>query len=356
MNNHSLSFFKKLAIVPGPSGFEDQARALWRAEVEPFCDSVETIAHGSEIATIRGKSQKTSFLLMGHIDQLGLIVRYINDDGFLYFAPIGGVDPDTLISRRVSVMGPKGEIPGIIGKIAFHLQDAEDRKKKLEMHDLWIDIGATSKKQAEEYAPIGTPVVIGEEYIELLNGRIASRIDNRFGAFVVAETLRRLAKKKADLFPTIHGAATVQEESSPGYTGAATVAYHLKPTAAIAVDVNHSVDIPGADKRRFGDARMGAGPIVTIGVASSNKLTDAVRAAAETAGIACQLEYENGRMGTDADAMSTIRSGIPTMSLGNPLRYMHNTVEMGQISDIEQVIDVLEAFILSVREDVTYTP
>ncbi|HMX63189.1 MAG TPA: M20/M25/M40 family metallo-hydrolase [Candidatus Sumerlaeota bacterium] len=356
MSNHSLSFFKKLALVPGPSGFEEQARALWRAEVTPFCDSVETIAHGSEIATLRGKSKATSLLFMGHIDQLGLIVRYISDEGFLYFAPIGGVDPDTIISRRVRVLGPKGEIPGIIGKIAFHLQDGEERKKKLEMQDLWIDIGAVSKKEAEEYAPVGTPVVIGEEYIELLNGRVASRIDNRFGAFVVAELLRRLSKKRERLFATVHGAATVQEESSPSFTGATTVAYHLKPTAAIAVDVNHSMDIPGGDKRKFGDAKMGGGPIISIGVASSKKLIAAVRAAAEGAGIAYQVDYENGRMGTDADAMPVIRAGIPTMSIGNPLRYMHNTVEMGQISDILQVIDILEAFVLSIQEDVSYTP
>ncbi|MEO8377742.1 MAG: M42 family peptidase, partial [Candidatus Sumerlaeota bacterium] len=291
MNSHSLSFFKKLAIVPGPSGFEEQARAVWRDEVAPFCDKVETIAHGSEIATLRGKSERTSVLLMGHIDQLGLIVRYINDEGFLYFAPIGGVDPDTIISRRVRVLGPKGEIPGIIGKIAFHLQDADDRKKKIELHDLWIDIGATSKKEAEEYAPIGTPVVIGEEYIELLNGRVASRIDNRFGAFVVAEVFRRLSKKKDQLYPTVYGAATVQEESSPSFTGATTVAYHLRPTAAIAVDVNHSMDIPGAEKRKFGDAKMGAGPILTLGVSSSKKLVAAVRAAAETAKVPYQLEY-----------------------------------------------------------------
>ena len=356
MTPESLDFFRKLVTTPGPSGFEEPARALWRAEARKVSDTQQTIAHGSEIATLNGKSAKTSFLLMGHIDQLGLIVRYISDEGYLYFAPIGGVDPDTIISRRVRVFGPQGEIAGIIGKIAFHLQDAEDRKKKLEMHDLWIDIGAKNRAEAEEYAPIGTPVIIGEEYIELLNGRVASRIDNRFGAWVVLEVLRRLKAKKDRLFPTVHAAATVQEESSPGFTGATTVAYTLRPTAAIAVDVNHSMDIPGGDKRKFGDAKMGAGPIITVGVTSSNKLTAAVRKAATEAGIAYQLEHENGRMGTDADAMPTIRSGIPTMSIGNPLRYMHNTVEMAQLSDIVGVVDILEAFLLSISAEADFTP
>lgn len=356
MTPHTLDFFRKLLTTPGPSGFEEQARRVWREEVKAFSHEQVTVAHGSEIATIRGKSAKTSILLMGHIDQLGLIVRYVNDEGFLYFAPIGGVDADTLISQRVRVMGPRGEIAGIIGKIAFHLMDAEERKKKLEIHDLWVDIGAKSKAEAEEWAPIGTPIVVGEEYVELLNGRIASRVDNRFGAFVVAEVLRRLWEKQNSLFPTVHGAATVQEETSAAFTGASTVAYRLMPTAAIAVDVNHSMDIPGADKRKAGDAKMGAGAIITVGVSSSNKLVEAVRRAAVDAKIPYQLENENGRMGTDADAMPAMRSGIPTMSIGNPLRYMHNTVEMAQLSDIEGVIEILVAYLLSIDGEVDYTP
>ncbi len=355
MESRALELLKKLVNTPGPSGFEEQARRVWVEAVRPYCDQHLTDVHGTEIATLRGKSQRTAIMLLGHIDQLGLIVRYIDEKGFLYFAPIGGVDVDTVISQPVRVMGPKGTIPGIVGKIAFHLQDPEDRKKKLQLHELWIDIGATSREEAQEYAPIGTPVAVGEGVTELLNGRIAGRIDNRFGAFVVAEVLRRLHGRREELFPTVHAVASVQEETSGRFTGASTAGYRLMPSAAIAVDVNHSMDIPGADKRRAGDAAMGKGAILTVGVSSSNKLAAAIRKAAEQAGMSIQLEYENGRHGTDADAMPVTRTGIPSVSLGNALRYMHNTVEMADLGDIEAVVDVLEAFLLSISQDVDYT-
>lgn len=355
MEASSIDLLKRLVTAPGPSGFEEIARRVWVEAVRPYCDQHLTDVHGTEIATLRGKSQKTTIMLMGHIDQLGLIVRYIDENGYLYFAPVGGVDPDTIISQRVRVLGPKGEIPGIIGKIAFHLQDPDDRKKKLQVHELWIDIGARSREEAEQYAPIGTPVAVGEGVTDLLNGRIAGRIDNRFGAFVVADLLRRLHGRREELFPTVHVVASVQEETSPHFTGASTAAYRLAPTAAIAVDVNHSMDIPGADKRKAGDAAMGKGAILTVGVSSSNRLAAAIRKAGEEAGVPLQLEYENGRHGTDADAMPPSRSGVPSVSVGNPLRYMHNTVEMADLADIEAVVDLLEAFLLSIDQDVDYT-
>lgn len=355
-DKHSYEFFKRLIDVPGPSGFEELARKVWRDEVKPLTHAQQTDVHGSEIATINGKSSRTSFLLMGHIDQLGLVVRYITDDGFLYFAPVGGVDADTYVSQKVRLLGPKGQINGIIGKIAFHLQNEEDRKGKMKLSDLFIDIGAKSKAEAEQYAPIGTPGAVGEGVVELLNNRIAGRLDNRFGAFVIAEVLRRLWAKKDELFVTVHGAATVQEETSPHFTGATTAAYRLNPTAAIAVDVNHSMDIPGADKRLAGDAAMGKGAILTVGVSSSNKLAAHLQRIAREAKIPLQLELENGRHGTDADAVSIVRTGIPAVSLGNPLRYMHNTVEMADLDDIEAVVNLLVEFLLSIREDLNYMP
>lgn len=356
MNADSLKFFRDLLSAPGVSGFEEAAAALWRNRVAPFSDSLHTDVNGSVTATLKGKSEKTSILLLGHIDQIGLIVRYIDENGFLYFAPVGGVDVDTLISQRVKVLGPRGHIPGVVGKVAIHLMDPEQRKKKVDIGDLWVDIGAKTKAEAEEYAPIGTPIMVGDEYIELLNGRFASRVDNRFGAFVISEVLRRLSEKKDRLFPTVHGAATVQEETSIGFTGAANVAYRVRPTAAIAVDVNHSMDIPGAEKKKFGDAAMGKGAILTIGVSTNKPLTRAIQKAAKDAGLTVQLEYDNGRNYTDADAMPGSRTGIAAAVIGNPLRYMHNTIEMAEMADIVAVIDVLEAFLLSIQKDVDYTP
>ncbi|CAN5206081.1 M42 family metallopeptidase [soil metagenome] len=354
----SYEFFKALIAAPSPSGFEEEARRVWRNEVKTFADSHFTNMHGTEIATVKGRSEKTSLLLMGHIDEIGLIVRYISDDGFLYFAQVGGQDEEVFVSQQVRLLGPKGTIRGIIGKNALHLLDEEERRKKSKLHELFIDIGAKTKAEAEEHAPIGTPGVVGiPEVIELLNERVAGRcVDNKFGAFVCAEVLRNVAARKSELYPTIHAAATVQEETSPDFTGATTAAYRINPTAAIAVDVNHSIDVPSTDKRRFGDAAMGKGAILTIGVRSNNKLADAIKKAATGAGITMQYEYDNGRHGTDADAVTSIRSGIPTISIGNPLRYMHTTVEMTQLSDIQAVIDALVAFIMAIESETDFAP
>lgn len=356
MRAQSLEFLKALINTPGPSGFEEAPRKVWREYVAPFADNMLTDSNGSEVATLKGRDPSRSLLLMGHIDQVGLIVRHIDDDGYLHFGAIGGVDPDTVMSQVVRVLGPREEIPGVVGKVAIHLQDVEERKNKLKLDDLWIDIGAKDRQEAELWAPVGTPIVIGSGLVELLNGRVAARIDNRFGAFVVAEVMRRLAEREEPFAPTLHAAATVQEESSRWFSGAAAVAWRLEPTAAIAVDVTHSVDIPGANKRRHGACRMGEGPVVSLGVSTNNRMTAAFRQACASAGLRVQVEAEAGTHGTDADAMGWSRSGVPTLSLGVPIRYMHNTVEMASLEDIEGAVEALEAFILRIPEGVDYTP
>lgn len=352
----SRDFLHRLLDAPSPSGFEEQARAIWRGETAAFSHRQLSDVHGTEIATIDGASKTTSFLLMGHIDEIGVIVRYIDESGMLFFEPVGGQDPDVLISQPVTLLGIEGPVPGIIGKMAPHLQDEDARAKKLKIYDLYIDIGATTKDEAAAAAPIGTAGVVGGPRVMLRNGRFAARdVDNKFGAFVAAEVLRNLWQQRDRLYPTVHAAATVQEETSRLFTGATTAAYRLEPTAAIAIDVNHSIDVPGLDKRRFGDAAMGKGAILTVGVKSSNKLAGAVRSAAERHALRFQLESENGNMGTDADAMPTIRAGIPTISIGIPLRYMHNTVEMADESDIQGVIDILTAFLLDITGEQNFS-
>lgn len=357
MDQQSKDFFKKLCLMPGISGFEERASALWRDHVKPLADSVHTDVNGSVVATLKGKSEKSSVLLLGHIDQLGLIVRYIDDNGLLYFAPVGTIDLVTLTSQRVTVLGPKGDIPGLVGKTAIHLTPRSERNTKgVNVEEMWVDIGAKSKVEAEEYAPIGTPIQVGEDYLELLNDRFATRMDNRFGCYVAAEVLRRLTAKKADLFPTVHAGISVQEETGIGAAGAGPITYHVMPSALIAIDVNHAVDTPGVEKRHHGDARMGGGPVLNVGVMASNKLASAIQQAAKDAGIPLQLEYNSGRSYTDADAGPGTRSGVPSVYVGNPIRYMHNTVEMGQYSDIDQTEDLLEAFLLSIKSEVDYTP
>jgi putative aminopeptidase FrvX len=352
-----LDFFKKLVQTPGISGFEERACNLWLEEMKKYSDSQMKDVNGSGIATLKGKSETSSILMTAHMDQLGLLVRYIDEKGFLYFATVGSFDNATLVSQKVTVLGPKGDIPGIIGTTAIHMVPRSERNTKpVDVGGLWIDIGAKSKEEAEQYAPVGTPVQVGDNWIELLNGRIAGRIDNRFGVFVMTEVMRRLAEKKDQLYPTIHCAATVQEETAIGAHGAQAVAYRLMPKAAIAVDVEQASDTPGIDKKLHGDTSMGEGVVLNVGVMPNNRLVQAMKDAAGSVDVPVQLEYNNAYSFTDADVMPGIQTGIPSVYIGNPMRYMHHTVEMTDLKDVEDLIDVLEAYLLSIQDEVDYTP
>lgn len=356
MDKRRFGFFRRLLDTPSPSGFEADLQRIWRDEVRAFCPDIHTDVHGSVLATMRGRSEKTKFLLLGHADEIGLLVHYIDDNGFLYFKNIGGIDPATLVNQHVRLLGPKGLIHGVVGKIAIHLQGPKEREsQKVELSDLWIDIGAKNAEEAAQYAPVGTPAVFGHDTVELLNGRVAARdFDNKMGCFVVAEVLRNLAEHKSEMFATVIGASTVQEET--GVWGARQVAFNTNPTAAIAIDVSHATDIPSADKRRVGDFKMGGGPIVNIGVRSNKKLVAAIMEAGRAAGIPVRSEAEWGSHGTDADPAAEIRGGVPVATVSNALRYMHTSVEVADLAEIDQIIDLLTRFLLSVKDDVDYTP
>ncbi|MDX2176838.1 MAG: M42 family peptidase [Candidatus Sumerlaeia bacterium] len=356
MDKDRRQFLLSLLNTPSPSGFEQDVQALWRAEALRHTPKVRTNTQGSVIATLDGKPGGPSILLMGHADEIGVLVHYIDDNGFIYFKPIGGIDTPTLVNQRVRLLGPRGLINGVIGRTAVHLMKGDERdKKSIELTDLFIDIGAADRAQAEAHAPIGTPGVIGGDAVELLNGRFAARdVDNKFGSFVALEVLRRCAARQGELAATLHSASTVQEEC--GAWGARLVAFDVNPTAAIAIDVSHATDTPGIDARRAGKFALGEGPIVNIGVSSSKKLVAAIRAAGEAAGIPVRLEAETGRHGTDADPAAEVRAGVPVATVSNSLRYMHTSVEVAVWEEIEQVCALLTAFVLSVPAAVDYTP
>ena len=352
-----LDFFKKLVQTPGISGFEERACALWLEEIKKYSDSQMKDVNGSGIATLNGKSKTSSILMTAHMDQLGLLVRYIDEKAFLYFATVGSFDNHTLVSQKVTILGPKGDIPGIIGATAIHMVPRGERNTKpVDAGGLWIDIGAKSREEAQQYAPVGTPVQVGDNWVELLNGRVAGRIDNRFGVFVMTEVMRRLSQKKDQPYPTFPFAATVQEETSLGAYGAQAVAYRLMPKAAIAVDVEQASDTPGIDKKLHGDTSMGEGVVLNVGVMPNNRLVQAMKDAAATVKVPVQLEYNNAHSFTDADVMPGVQTGIPAVYIGNPMRYMHHTVEMTDLKDVEDLIDVLEAYLLGIQDEVDYTP
>ncbi len=355
MDRNRVEFFLSLLNTPSPSGYEGEVQRLWRADASQHADEVVANAHGSLVATVRGREGGPSILLMGHCDEIGLLVHYIDDSGFLYLKPIGGIDAPTLVNQHVRLLGPGGIVRGVIGRKAIHLMKGSERDSaKIEVTDLCIDLGAAKRDEAEKLAPVGTPGVVGGDAVELLNGRIAARcVDNKFGCFVAAEVLRRVAARKGGLAATLHAASTAQEEC--GVWDARGVAYDKNPTAAIAIDVTHATDTPDDSKKQDGDFPLGKGPIVKTGVLASKKLVRALCAAGERAGIPVRVRAETGRHGTDADPAATVRGGIPVTTIAVPLRYMHTSVEVGDLNEIDQVCGVLTEFVVGLQEGADFS-
>src|SRR5581483_8823247 len=207
----SIDFLKRLLDTPGPSGFESAPARVWREEVKQFTDQVDADVHGNSIAVINAAGSPR-MMMAGHIDEIGLQVTHIDDDGYLYFAGIGGWDPQVLVGQRVLLTGRNGSVRGVIGKQAIHLMKREDMDRVSKIPDLWIDIGVTNKTEALERVRVGDAGVLDAAAQEFPNGRIVSRsIDNRIGAYVVAEALRLLSTDRP-ASAAVYAVATTREE------------------------------------------------------------------------------------------------------------------------------------------------
>jgi endoglucanase len=283
-------------------------------------------------------------MFAGHIDEIGLMVVHIDDEGYVHFDPIGGWDEQVFVGQRVVLLGRNGPVPGVIGKKAVHLMEKEEREKVSRAQDLWIDVGATSRADAESRLRVGDAGVLAAAVQEFPNGRIVSRsLDNRIGAFVVLEALRLLAADRPSAAVT--AVATTQEEIA--YTvggGARTTAVGLDADAAIAVDVTHATDHPGVEKKRHGDIRLGGGVVLSRGSAVNPVVFDLLVAAAEREGIPYTIQAAPKFTGTDADAIYTAARGIATGLVSVPNRYMHSPNEMAALEDLERAARLLAAF------------
>lgn len=350
MEKQSVEFLKRLLDTPGPSGFEQAAARVWRKEAEGFADSVRVDVSGNSYAVIEG-SGGPRIMLAGHIDEIGVMVTHIDDDGFLYIDGIGGWDSQVLVGQRIRLLTRKGEIVGVIGKKPIHLMKPDEREKVSKMSDLWIDIGIRGRdKVLERGVRVGDSGVIDARLVELGDGLIASRsIDNRIGAFVVLEALRLLSKKKPKA--TVIATATVQEEIG-FYTGggAAAGAFNLDPQIAIVVDVTFASDAPGIDKKETGDHKMGGGPVLTRGSAASGLVFERLAETAEKEKIPYTIIAAPRFTSTDADSISFARAGIATGLVNVPNRYMHSPNEMVHLDDLENAASLIAAFCRTVQE------
>lgn len=355
MQKTSLAFMHRLLDTPGPSGFETAAARVWREEAERFADRVTTDVTGNTIAAVNPDGSPR-IMFAGHIDEIGLMIVHADDDGFLSFATIGGWDPQVLVGQRVVIATRDGLVDGVIGKKAVHLLDNQERDKVSKTTDLWIDIGAKNRKDALRRVRIGDPAVLASRTVQLPNGRIVSRsIDNRIGAFVVLEAVRRLAKQRPKA--AVFAVATTQEEIA-WHTGggARPSAVNVDPQVAIVVDVTHATDHPSVEKRIHGDVRLGSGPVLFRGSAINPMVFDLLVATAEAEKIPYTVAGAPRDTGTDADAIFTARSGIPTGLVSVPNRYMHSPNEMVDLDDLERAARLLAAFARRVTPRTSFTP
>ncbi len=344
-------FLKTLLNTPSPSGFETRGQKVWVDYVRQFADSVEIDAYGNAFATLNpatGEGDPT-ILISGHVDELGLMISHISDEGFLYFKGIGGVDRTLIRGQRMTVHGAKGAVPGVTGLLAIHMQEPDDRNKVPEIHTMHIDIGVSSRKEAEKFVSIGDPVTYAAEFQELQGGRFAARgCDNRIGAWTAAEGLRLASLNKKTLNSKLVAVSTIQEEN--GLYGATMVGYSVHPDVALVVDVTHATDIPNCSKPKHGEVGMGKGPVLSLGSVNHPVVNARLREVGGKAKIPLQTEANPRWSGTDADTIFKQKGGIPTVSIGVPNRYMHSPVEMIQYSDLEQTAELLAAFALSAKK------
>ena len=355
MEPTSVAFLKALLSTPGPSGFEAAPAAVWRTEANHFADQVTADVSGNSMATIAGATNGPTVMFAGHIDEIGLMVLNIDDHGYLWFDTIGGWDEQVFVGQRVVLMGRSGPVRGLIGKKAIHLMEKEEREKASKVKDLWIDIGASSRAEAAERIRVGDPGVIDSSVLEFPNGRLVSRsIDNRIGAFVVLEALRRLAKDRP--VATVTAVATAQEEIAYTGGGARTSATALLPTVAIAVDVTHATDTPGAEKNRHGDVTLGGGPVLTRGSSANPRVMDLLAQVAEAEGIPFVWHGSPKFTATDADAIFTSFRGVATGLVSVPNRYMHSPNEMVVLEDLDRAAALLAGFARRVTAETSFIP
>jgi endoglucanase len=352
---HRVEFLEQLLNTPGPSGFETAPARLWREEASGFAQEVWTDVTGNSIAALNSGGTPR-VMMAGHIDEIGLQVTHVDEQGFLFFDEIGGWDPQILVGQRVRILGAKGEVPGVVGKKPIHLLKPEEREKATKSRDLWIDLGAANAEVVESLGVrVGDPMVLDAGVLNLAGGMIASRaIDNRIGAYVVLEALRLLSEDPPEACAL--AVATVQEEIAFSGGGARASAYALEPDVALVVDVTFSTDVPDIEKKELGDHKIGGGPVLSRGSANHPVVIQRLVAAAEEEGISHTLQAAPRSTRTDADAIHLVRMGVPTGLVSVPNRYMHSPNEVVSLEDLHQTARLLAAFVRRLSPDTDFTP
>lgn len=352
MKRESFLFLKKIVDIPSPSGFEQPVQRVIKEELEKVADEVRVDVHGNVIA-IKNPGGKPRIMMASHCDEIGFMVKYIDENGFIYFSSIGGVDDQIVPGQRVKIHTRSGPILGVVGKKPIHVLEEEEKKKVVKLHEQWIDIGITSKKEVEKVVRIGDAITFAPG-LEKLQGNIvvARGLDDKMGAFIVCEVLKSLASVSfpAALFIT----STVQEEI--GLRGARTASYSINPDVGIAVDVDAATDFPQMDKRKEGDIKVGKGPVLAKGPNINPVVGEMLIEIAERENIPYQISGENRATPTDANVIQISRAGVAAALVSVPVRYLHTPVEIISLEDMENAVKLLTHFVLRIKEDDTFLP
>jgi endoglucanase len=356
VNDRALTFLRRLLDAPGPSGYERAPAHVWREEAETFADSVTHDVVGNSVAQIlprTGADGAPKVVLAGHIDEIGFVITHIDKEGFLWVAPLGGWDEQVVVGQRLRILGRGGDVIGVVGKKAAHLLKEEDRQKPTRLEDMWVDIGAKDHDDAVQRVEVGDPAVIDSRFIELADDLCVARsMDNRVGAFVALEAARLIAADRCAA--EVYAVATSQEETT--FAGAYTASFGIAPTVAIAIDVTHATDYPGADKKRDHEVKLGGGPVLGRGATINDGVFFGLRDAAQRLGIPTVIQATGRSSGTDADAMIHSGPGTATGVVSIPNRYMHSPNEVVSLSDLDNAARVIAEFIRTLSSDSDFRP
>ncbi|HEY1066576.1 MAG TPA: M20/M25/M40 family metallo-hydrolase [Pirellulales bacterium] len=353
MESQAFEFFKQLVETPSPSGYEEQIQAVVRRYAETFADRVTTDVHGNVTAAVNPQAN-LRVMLAGHCDQVGLVVHYIDENGFLFVDAAGGVDPLTLIGQRVFVWTANGPRAGLISRKSAVLMSPDELAVAPKLHELWIDIGARNADEALAWVRIGDAVTTHLSLTELPAGlAFGPAMDDKAGLWAVLEATRR-AKLTGGLQVAVFAVSTVQEEI--GLRGAQTSAYGIDPHVAVAVDLAHATDHPTINRRKLGDFRVDAGPILYRGASMNPHVARRLYDAAHARQIPVQAGAIGPPSATDVKVLQVTREGIATGLVGLACRYMHSPVELISLRDMDRAADLLAEFLLQLPPDANFIP
>ena len=348
MREASLNFLKTLVNTPSPVGHETRGQRVWLDYAKKFSDETFSDTYGNCVAVLN-KGGGPRIMLAAHADEIAMAVNYIDDNGFIYVRRMGGIDAAITKAQRIVIHTRNGAVKGVVGNVAPHLTKQDGEPKLPKIHDIFIDIGVSSRKEAEQLIRVGDPITLTDEF-DILRGdlAVARAFDNRIGTFAVAETLRLLKESKVKLNCEVCAVSNVQEEV--GLLGARQIAYSLHPSIALVVDVTHATDYPTVSKTQHGDTRIGKGPSITHGGCNHPEVVKRLEEVAKQKKIPLQHEAMSASSGTDTDVIFWTRGGIASALISLPNRYMHSPVEVVSLRDLEMIPQLMAAFVMSVKK------